>query len=168
MKKLWKETAKKSTVKQAGKYLAATALLSCVMCGTAFAGSWYQGGRGWLYAHDDGRTGQSEWVQDGGRYYRIDDAGLMATGWFQDQADGGRWYYLNPNQGGPQGAMATGWVMVDGKWYFLRSHGSMAVNYWEKDEASGKCYYLGSDGVMLTDTMTPDGYYVGSDGAWVE
>lgn len=30
MKKLWKETAKKSTVKQAGKYLAATALLSCV------------------------------------------------------------------------------------------------------------------------------------------
>ncbi len=37
MKKLWKETAKKSTVKQAGKYLAATALLSCVMCGTAFA-----------------------------------------------------------------------------------------------------------------------------------
>ena len=47
MKKLWKETAKKSTVKQAGKYLAATALLSCVMCGTAFAGSWYQGGRGW-------------------------------------------------------------------------------------------------------------------------
>ena len=47
MKKLWKETAKKSTVKQAGKYLAATALLSCVMCGTAFAGSWSQGGRGW-------------------------------------------------------------------------------------------------------------------------
>ena len=64
--------------------------------------------------------------------------------------------------------MAKGWRQVDGKWYFLRSNGSMAVNYWEKDEASGKCYYLGSDGVMLTDCMTPDGYYVGADGAWVE
>ena len=110
MKKLWKETAKKSTVKQAGKYLAATALLSCVMCGTAFAGSWYQGGRGWLYAHDDGRTGQSEWVQDGGRYYRIDDAGLMATGWVMVD---GKWYFLDTRSGGPQGAMLTGWQWID-------------------------------------------------------
>ena len=28
-------------------------------------------------------------------------------------------------------------------------------------------YYLGSDGAMLTDTVTPDGYRVGSDGRWV-
>ena len=77
MKKLWKETAKKSTVKQAGKYLAATALLSCVMCGTAFAGSWYQGGRGWLYAHDDGRTGQSEWERAGFRIRLMEDVGII-------------------------------------------------------------------------------------------
>lgn len=27
--------------------------------------------------------------------------------------------------------------------------------------------YLGSSGAMLTNARTPDGYYVGADGAWV-
>ena len=27
-------------------------------------------------------------------------------------------------------------------------------------------YYVGADGVMLTDTTTPDGYYVDGDGIW--
>ena len=101
---------------------------------------WVQDSNGWYYVKDNGTRAAGEWVTVDGSSYWIDDNGYMAKGWRQ----------------------------VDGKWYFLRSNGSMAVNYWEKDEASGKCYYLGSDGVMLTDTMTPDGYYVGSDGAWVE
>ena len=29
-------------------------------------------------------------------------------------------------------------------------------------------YYLGNDGVMYTNTFTPDGYYVGSDGAYLK
>ena len=28
-------------------------------------------------------------------------------------------------------------------------------------------YYVGSDGRMLTNTITPDGYWVGSDGKWI-
>ena len=39
--------------------------------------------------------------------------------------------------------MVTGWVKWNSKWY-----------------------YCGESGAMLTDTTTPDGYDVGSDGAW--
>ncbi len=108
--------------------------------GVVTARGWVQDSNGWYYIKDNGTRAAGEWVTVDGSSYWIDDNGYMAKGWRQ----------------------------VDGKWYFLRSNGSMAVNYWEKDETSGKCYYLGSDGVMLTDTMTPDGYYVGLDGAWVE
>ena len=40
----------------------------------------------------------------------------------------------------------------------------MAVNYWVEDK--GKWFYLGSDGAMLTNIRTPDGYELGADGAW--
>lgn len=36
-----------------------------------------------------------------------------------------------------------------------------------KAGANGIWYYLGQDGVMLTNTTTPDGYKVGADGAWI-
>ena len=35
-------------------------------------------------------------------------------------------------------------------------------------EASSLWYYMGADGYMLTDTTTPDGYYVNADGVWVQ
>lgn len=40
----------------------------------------------------------------------------------------------------------------------------MAKSTWVKSKE--KWYYLGTDGVMLKDTTTPDGYQVGADGAW--
>lgn len=40
----------------------------------------------------------------------------------------------------------------------------MKSNAWIKDK--GKWYYLDSSGKMLHNTYTPDGYYVGSSGAW--
>jgi glucan-binding YG repeat protein len=43
------------------------------------------------------------------------------------------------------GTMVTGWINWKSKWY-----------------------YCGNDGAMYTNTTTPDGYKVGSDGAWVE
>ncbi|MDY2713475.1 MAG: hypothetical protein SOV73_09145 [Candidatus Faecivivens sp.] len=30
----------------------------------------------------------------------------------------------------------------------------------------GKWYYFGTDGAMLSDTMTPDGYTIDSNGVW--
>lgn len=50
-------------------------------------------------------------------------------------------------------------------WYYLASSGEK-VSGWIKD-TNGKYYYLSNDnGVMLTSTVTPDGYTLNSDGTW--
>jgi glucan-binding YG repeat protein len=41
----------------------------------------------------------------------------------------------------------------------------MTVNAWV--QSGGKYYYVGATGAMLVNTTTPDGYWVGADGAWV-
>lgn len=77
----------------------------------------------------------------------------MATGW---QKIGGTWYYFNAS-----GAMQAGWQKIDGSWYCFAASGAMLHDCWAGN------YYLGPSGAMLTDARTPDGYYVGADGAWV-
>ena len=57
--------------------------------------------------------------------------------------------------------MVTGWQQVDGSRYYFDGSGAMYANRWCGD------YYLGSSGAMLTNALTPDGYYVGSDGRWI-
>jgi len=57
-------------------------------------------------------------------------------------------------------AMA-GWIANGNSWYYLKSDGTWAVNQWVGN------YYLGPQGVMLTNTWTPDGYFVGADGKWI-
>ena len=42
------------------------------------------------------------------------------------------------------GVMQTGWVQVSGKWY-----------------------YFNQSGELLTNTKTPDGYYVNANGEWI-
>ena len=72
---------------------------------------------------------------------------------------------------GADGNMLTGWVgTADGKWYFFENEktadeGKMVVG-WKKIQ--GAWYYFGIDGAMLTNAYTPDGYYVGPDGKWLE
>ena len=62
--------------------------------------------------------------------------------------------------------MATGWRQLGGgQWYYFRSNGAKAADYWVMDY--GKWFYLGSDGMMLVNTRTPDGYALGTDGAWI-
>lgn len=58
-------------------------------------------------------------------------------------------------------AMAGQWTQFNGLWYYLHSNGQLARNEWAGN------YYLAADGHMLTNTYTPDGYYVGNDGKWV-
>ena len=158
-------------VKRAGKYLAAVAL-SASMCGTAFGGIWQEGDVGWRYVKDDGQSAAVEWVLDGGRYYRLDEGGVMATGWYQDLSDGGRWYYLDPNQGGPLGAMVTGWVMDNGRWYFqdTRTGGPQGGMLTGWQWIDGKCYYLdpAQGGALAVSCTTADGFQVDASGAWVD
>lgn len=86
--------------------------------------------------------------------------GTKATGWFQDTT--GTWYYANT-----AGVMAANaWAQDSaGAWYYLGGSGAMTVNAWV--QSGGKYYYVGANGAMLVNTTTPDGYWVGADGAWV-
>ena len=54
---------------------------------------------------------------------------------------------------------------ADGRWWYQHDDGSYTTNNWEL--INGKYYYFDAQGWMLANTTTPDGKYVGSDGAWV-
>lgn len=61
--------------------------------------------------------------------------------------------------------MLTGWLLRGDKWYYLDASGAMVTGWLQY---GGTWYYMGQDGAMLTDTVTPDQYRVGVDGALVE
>lgn len=54
----------------------------------------------------------------------------------------------------------------DDQWWYQNDDGGYPENQWQ--EIGGKQYYFGADGYMLANTTTPDGYWVGADGAWIE
>lgn len=97
------------------------------------------------------------WVQISSKWYYIGSNGRkIKNGWAKDSRH--QWYYL-----GSDGDMKTGWVHNSGKWYYLNSDGVMISNKWIKSNA--KWYFLNANGDMAVNTITPDGYHVGADGA---
>lgn len=69
--------------------------------------------------------------------------------WYDDQYKimlSNDWYYYKSD-----GSIAKGWNLIDGKWYYFRLSND-----------SDLC------GAMYHDSFSPDGYYLGSDGALVE
>lgn len=78
-------------------------------------------------------------------------AGEASAGWIQTQE--GRWWYATDDTGtswyasGPGG---VGWHWIDGN-----------------QDGIFECYAFDPDGWMYADTVTPDGYSVNADGAWV-
>ena len=123
--------------------------------GVMFNQTWLHQGGSWYAFKSSGAMISADWLYDNGSWYYLKDSGSMATGWLKD---GGTWYYLKDS-----GSMATGWVKDNGSWYYLKDSGAMATG-WIKD--NGKWYYLASSGNMLSNTRTPDGYYVDASGAW--
>ena len=123
--------------------------------GVMFNQTWLHQGGSWYAFKSSGAMISADWLYDNGSWYYLKDSGSMATGWLKD---GGTWYYLEDS-----GSMATGWIKDKGSWYYLKDSGSMATG-WIKD--NGKWYYLASSGNMLSNTRTPDGYYVDANGVW--
>lgn len=79
----------------------------------------------------------------------------VSEGWVQDSTG---WRYQNTD-----GSYLTNiWKEISGAWYYFEGNGYMAANKWISN------YYVGSNGAMLTNMTTPDGYQVGSDGAWIQ
>ena len=98
-----------------------------------------------------------EWLaQDDGKYFYVNASGdYLMNGWEEiDDA----WYCFDS-----EGVMVTGWTKKDGKYYYLDTDGRMRTG-WIKSNEDGLWYYLNEDGSMLSDAMTPDGYYVNSSG----
>lgn len=59
-----------------------------------------------------------------------------------------------------------GWKQTNGTWQYVKdASGSVYSNGWQWID--GKCYYFDANGNMLSNTSTPDGYYVNGDGQWV-
>lgn len=86
------------------------------------------------------QPGKWTWEKDGSRHYRNGD-----------------------------GTIPTGWLNINGSWYLFDGAGKPLTGWHWVKAANGKerCYYMGYDGVCAINTITPDGYSVNNDGAWI-
>ena len=95
-----------------------------------------------------------KWFDNHYRYFEAN--GSMKTGWIKDQ---GIWYYLNPEDG----IMLVGLHKINGDHYYLDSTGAMQTG-WKRID--GNWYYFQTDGSLLKNATTPDGYKVNEEGIW--
>ena len=139
--------------------------------GTYPANTWQQIDGSWYYFNESGYMVASMWI---GNYY-LGENGAMLTNtttpdgytvgsdgaWIQNtgswQSNSTGWWYQNADGSYP----ANEWQQINGSWYYFKESGYMVASMWIGN------YYLGENGSMLTNTTTPDGYKVGSDGAWI-
>lgn len=76
-----------------------------------------------------------------------------------------RKYLINvdgSDAGAYEGTITSGWVNEDKQWKYRAPDGSFITNSWIK--VDDKSYYMDVNGVMLADTITPDGIYVNPSG----
>ena len=168
-------------------------VLKCNLCNETkeetipkLTGKWVTDSNGKWYKYSDGTYEKSGFKKIQGKTYYFQSSGYVKTGWLSLNNS---WYMFNTD-----GSMITGWhgdyyfdengkmktnAFVEG--YYLCADGKYVKNQWIKDggkdyfmDANGKvkkndwqgAYYLGTDGVMMTNAFTPDGFYVGADGAY--
>lgn len=67
-------------------------------------------------------------------------------------------------------ALAGQWMANEKGYWYQHSDGSYPVYSWEWIDGDGdgiyQCYAFDENGYLYVNTTTPDGYYVGPDGAW--
>ena len=66
----------------------------------------------------------------------------------------------------PKDTTLSGWVEKGGNWYYYQN--GQPLKGWQELQWSGgkDWFYFNHDGVMLKDTVTPDGYRVNENGVW--
>ena len=119
---------------------------------------WVKEGSVWYYYKNGVK--QVDWQFVDNVWYYLGTDGVMQTGWITYN---GSTYYLRPWGG----MMANGWYLINGKWYYFQSWGGTAKSRWIYG-LDKKWYYVDANGVMLTNTRTPDGYYVDANGVWMQ
>lgn len=143
---------------------AAVLFIACIACllsaqTTRAATGWVNSG-GSIYYYDAAGNMLKGWVfLNGSWYYFGASTGIMQTGLLTDK---GHVYYLKSN-----GAMATGSVTLSGTTYMLDANGAItAAPGWNKID--DRYYYFTGSNTVLTNAKTPDGYYVSSNGQWLQ
>lgn len=118
----------------------------------------------WYYFMEDGRMARDWWIETDGCWYYVRYSGVMAANeWIRNEFQESEYYFVDR-----AGIMlANRWLLRDGHWYYMNSGGRRVQNRWVYYPGDRKYYYLGADGAMLTDTVTPDGYKVDKNGAWI-
>ena len=99
---------------------------------------------------------QTGWKWFDNHYRYFEGSGAMKTGWIKDK---GIWYYLNPEDG----IMLVGLHKVNGDHYYFDDSGAMQTGWKRLD---GNWYYFQTDGSLLKNATTPDGYKVNEEGIW--
>lgn len=104
----------------------------------------------------DRGSNAGEWEESS--YLQVTQENLARfTGTWRSDAKG--WWYENPDHS----YTVNGWQMIQDQWYYFGPDGYMQTG-WIEDQ--GKFYYCDPQtGALLTNTVTPDGYQVGEDGA---
>lgn len=68
--------------------------------------------------------------------------------------------------------LAAGWRQNTVGYWYENDNGTWPANTWEwidgNQDGRAECYYFNESGYMLSNTITPDGYQVNADGAWIE
>lgn len=143
----------------------------------------YSDGPGGSSSHSNGGPGVTN--GSGSSYGPGGTGNPGPGGWGSSGGPGG-------NSGGPgaTGGITTGggnhWCLDTKGWWYQYSGGSYPVNCWQQIDGkwycfgqdgyircgwidwNGKWYYTDGSGAMLVNTRTPDGFYVGGDGAWIQ
>ena len=155
---------------------------------------WKKNDTGWWYENANGSYPQSEWKKINGSWYYFGNDGYMLESqwignyyvgtngamlvntttpdgykvdengkWIEERQamwkknDTG-WWYENTDGSYPQ----SEWKKINGSWYYFGNDGYMLESQWIGN------YYVGTNGAMLVNTTTPDGYEVDENGKWIE
>ena len=157
-------------------------------------GKWKKNNTGWWYENADGSYPQSEWKKINGSWYYFGNNGYMLESqwignyyvgsngamlvntttpdgykvdengkWIEERQamwkkNNTGWWYENADGSYPQ----SEWKKINGSWYYFGNNGYMLESQWIGN------YYVGSNGAMLVNTTTPDGYKVDENGKWIE
>ena len=117
-------------------------------------GQWIMDDKGWWYRLSNGSYPRDSWYECTWNgilsWYHFNAEGYADGGWFTDN-DGQR-YYLHDVHDGTFGAMYTGWKQIVDQWYYFNP----------EKRADGA-----SKGSLVMNGVTPDGYAVDANGAWI-